>query len=290
MNTTSAPAELPVRIYTPESPVRHPGRFLREMFRDLMACRELAWRLFVRDFSAAYRQSYLGYFWMFVPPLIAALPWIFLSSQKILSGGDTGMPYALFVLAGTTLWTVFIEAINCPINALNSGRSMMSKINFPREALIVAQLGQILLNLVIRTVVLLALLLLVFKIPVGLHLALAPLGLAAVLITGLAIGLWVAPVGMLYGDVSKAVNIGSIFWMILTPVVYVPKTTGLIGWLATWNPASPIITTARAWLTGQPHDQIVPFLLVSGAGLIFAFLGWALLRLTLPMIVERMGG
>ncbi len=284
-------AELPVRVYTPESPVRHPGKFVREMLRDLLACRELAWRLFVRDFSAAYRQSYLGYFWMFVPPLIAALPWIFLSSQKILSGGDTGdVPYPLFVLAGTTLWTVFIEAINCPINALNSGRSMMSKINFPREALIVSQLGQILLNLSIRTVMLLGLMLFVFKVPIGPHLALAPLGLIGVLITGLAIGFWVAPVGMLYGDVSRAINIGSIFWMILTPVVYVPKSEGLIGWLSTWNPASPLITTARSWLIGQPHEQILPFLLVIGSGAIFAFLGWALLRLTLPMIVERMGG
>ena len=36
-------------VYTPESELRSPGRLLRAMFRDLLASRELAWRLLVRD-------------------------------------------------------------------------------------------------------------------------------------------------------------------------------------------------------------------------------------------------
>jgi lipopolysaccharide transport system permease protein len=289
MNTTSDTAELPVRIYTPESPVRHPGRFIREMFRDLMACRELAWRLFVRDLSATYRQSVLGYLWAFVPPLVTALPWLFLSSQKLLNTGDTPVPYPLYVLAGTTLWSAFVEAINCPINALNGGRSMMSKINFPREALIVSSLAQILVNLAMRLAIV-GFMLVLFKVPLTSHLLLAPVGVAAVLISGLSLGLIIAPVGMLYGDVARAVTLGSMFWMILTPIVYIAPSTGLAGWLARWNPASPLILTARDWLTSQAPTQLVPFLCLTGGAVILAFLGWALLRLTLPMIVERMGG
>lgn len=281
--------ELPIRVYTPESPVRHPGKFVREMFRDLLACRELAWRLFIRDLSATYRQSILGYFWAFIPPLVTALPWLFLSSQKLLNTGDTPVPYPLYVLAGTTLWSVFVEAINCPISALNGGRSMMSKINFPREALIVSSLAQILVNVAMRLAVV-GVLLVSLKVPLTLNLLFAPVGVAVVLMAGLSLGLIIAPVGMLYGDVSRAVTLGSMFWMILTPVVYISPRTGLAGWLATWNPASPLILTARDWLTSQTPANILPFLGIAGGALILAFLGWCLLRLTLPMIVERLGG
>ena len=48
------------------------------MFRDLAASRELAWRLFMRDLSARYRQSLLGYVWAFLPPLAATIPFVFL--------------------------------------------------------------------------------------------------------------------------------------------------------------------------------------------------------------------
>ena len=54
-----------VRIYTPESQLKNPSLLFKEMSSDLLASRELAWRLLVRDISAQYRQSFLGVFWVF---------------------------------------------------------------------------------------------------------------------------------------------------------------------------------------------------------------------------------
>ena len=52
----------PTRIYTPESPLVNPTQLWREMVHDLWAGRQLAWRLALRDVSAQYRQSALGFF------------------------------------------------------------------------------------------------------------------------------------------------------------------------------------------------------------------------------------
>lgn len=277
-------------IYTPESPIRHPWRLLTAMGRDLVASRELAWRLFVRDFSSQYRQSALGYFWAVAPPIVTTLPWLFLSSQKILNAGETPIPYPAFVLAGTTLWSAFTDSMMTPLGALNAGRAMMTKINFPREALILGSLGQLTLNLFIRIAVMLVVFL-VLGVPfLGWQLLLAPMGVAAVIIAGLALGMLMAPLGMLYTDVTRGTGFLMSFWMILTPVVYMPPEEGFAGQLALWNPASPLITTVRDWFTGQVPQQLGGFLLVSFCSAVLAFAGWILLRLTLPMIVERMGG
>src|SRR5688572_20247597 len=111
----SATDPLGVNVYTQESPLRYPRRFLGEMFRDLRASRELAWRLFVRDTSAQYRQSILGYLWAFLPPLVASVPFIFLKSQGVVGIGDTPIPYPAYALIGTIIWQVFADALNSPL-------------------------------------------------------------------------------------------------------------------------------------------------------------------------------
>ena len=96
-------SEAIITIYTPESPLRHPAKLSREMFRDLFASRELAWRLFVRDTRAQYRQSMLGYLWAFIPPLVASLPFVFLNSQGVVGIKNTGIPYAAYAMIGTIM-------------------------------------------------------------------------------------------------------------------------------------------------------------------------------------------
>jgi lipopolysaccharide transport system permease protein len=63
------------------------------MFRDLLAGRELAWRLTIRDISAQYRQTALGLIWAFILPLAHTITWIFLNSSGIVKVSDTGIPY-----------------------------------------------------------------------------------------------------------------------------------------------------------------------------------------------------
>ena len=76
-------ADLPVTVYTPDSSLASPRQMLRDMVRDLLASRELAWRLAVRDISAQYRQAFLGILWAFILPLANTLVWVFLSGAGI---------------------------------------------------------------------------------------------------------------------------------------------------------------------------------------------------------------
>src|SRR5688500_14649923 len=108
-----------VRVYTPEAAVRHPAALVGEMFRDLWRSRELAWRLFVRDVSARYRQSILGYVWTFLPPLVATVTFVLLSRSGIFTPGDTRMPYVAFVMIGTVLWQTFADSITTPLKTLS---------------------------------------------------------------------------------------------------------------------------------------------------------------------------
>jgi lipopolysaccharide transport system permease protein len=289
MNSYANSPHRPRRVYTPEPLLQHPWIMLRAIARDVWAGRELAWRLFVRDISAAYRQTILGYAWAFLPPLVAAGTFIFLQSQGITNIQGTDIPFPAFALMGTLLWQVFADSLVSPIQALNGAKAMLVKINFPREAVLMSGLYMVLFNAGVRLLLVVAVML-VWKVPVGPTVFFFPIAVIALMAAGFAIGLLLAPVGALYGDVVSSLTIGTGLWMLLTPVVYPPQTQGLAGWLATWNPVSPLIMTARETLTGQSLTHLEPFFIVFGCSALVVLLGLIGFRIAMPHLIARMGG
>lgn len=281
--------DLPITVYTPASPLRNPGRLLREMFGDLLASFELGWRLFLRDNSAQYRQSILGYVWAFIPPLVASLPFVFLNSQGVVSMGETTqLPYAAYAMIGTIIWQVFVDALATPLKTVLASKSMLTRINFPREALLLAGLGMVVFNFLIRVVLLIGVFGWFNIIPPATAL-LFPLGVIALIMAGFMIGLIVTPLGLLYNDVQQTIPIAAMFLMLLTPVLYAQPTSGLARAITAWNPLTPLVMTTRDWLTLGTTDHLLGFSIVSLSTCFLLFLGWVLYRLALPHVVARIG-
>jgi lipopolysaccharide transport system permease protein len=279
--------ELPEVVYTADSSIRHPARLIREMYHDLVASRELAWRFFLRDLSAQYRQSYLGYLWVFLPPLATMAVWVFLNKQGILNVETTVVPYPVFVLTGLILWESFAAAINSPLQVVRDAASILTKIKFPREALLVAAFGHVLFNALIR-LALLAGVFLWYQVPVPATALLAPVGILSILMLGFTIGLLLVPLGMLYQDIGRGLAMITTFWFYLTPVVYPPPTSWPASLLNVVNPISPLLITARDALTTGDLKNIGSFLIVTGLTINLFLFSWVSYRLALPHVIARM--
>lgn len=283
------PSDLPIRVYTARRRLKHPRVVFAGLFRDLWAGRGLAWRLFLRDLSAQYRQTALGYIWAVLPPLAASFTFIFLNSQGIVRIEGTVLPYPAFAMIGTLLWQVFVDALASPAQSLLAAKPMLAKINFPREAILLGGLAMVVFHFLVR-LFLVAAVLFWWQVPVGPGLLVFPFAMLGLLITGFAFGLLLAPVGGLYGDVIRGIPLLAQFWMLLTPVVYPARTEGLAGILATWNPVAPVLVTAREALTAQPFSAAGPCLVVSTAAVLASLVGLIAFRLAMPHLIARMGG
>ena len=279
---------LPEVVYTPESPLRHPYQLLRSMVADLKASRELAWRLFIRNISAMYRQTVLGYFWAFLPPIFTTLTFVFLNSQKVLNVGDTSIPYPVYVMTGTLLWQVFIDALNSPIQMVSSSKAMLIKINFPKEALILAGLYGVLFNFMVRFILLFGVLLW-FRIAVPGTVFLALVGILALIMFGLMTGILLTPLAILYQDIERGLAIFTSMWFFVTPVVYPPPTSWPASLIVSINPVSPLLITTREWLTTGSHMMINSFIIISLVMLFLTCFGWVLFRIAMPHIAVRVG-
>lgn len=280
-------SEPDLTVYSPDSYLAHPFKMLREMFRDLITGRELAWRLAVRDVRAQYRQAILGILWAFILPLANTCAWIFLNSTGIVAIAETDLPYPVYVFTGTMLFAIFMDALNAPLQQAIAAKPMLAKLNFPREALVVSGVYQALFNAVIKILFLLAALIIVGINP-GWNVIFFPFGVLSLILVGTAFGLLITPVGLLYTDVGRAVPLLMQFLMYLTPVVFpMPKS----GWSATLfaiNPLTPLIVNARNWLTGKPPEYMVCYFAVCGSSLVLLLLVWVIYRLAMPILIERM--
>ena len=283
------PGPLPVVVYAASSELMHPWHLVMELFRDIVRGRELGWRLFLRNLQSQYRQTLLGYFWAIMPPLITTLVWVGLQSLKVVKfSAEPGVPYAAYVLTGTILWQTFLNSLNSPLTSIEGAKDMLAKLNFPREALLLAGFGQMLFNLLIQ-LALLALLLLVMRVPLPSTAPLFFVGLMMLVALGHGIGLLITPLGLLYTDIPKAIQAFAPFVMLLTPVLYAPPTEGRLVLLNYMNPVAPVLVVTRDWLLTGRTDFLAGFLVYSFLGVVATLLGLILVRIAMPFLIERMG-
>ena len=277
---------LEVKIYQKENNIKI-GRLIKDSLSDIYTSRFLAKQLAVRDISAQYRQSFLGVLWAFITPLTTAFVWILLSATGTIRLSDTGIPYPVYVFSGTLIWSIITEAINTPTITTNAAKGMMTKINFPKEALIISGIYKLLFNSSIKIGILL---LFVVLYGVGFHwsLFLLPLAILGAILFGTTIGLFITPIGMLYSDIAKIISLGLRLLMYITPVVYAIPKDGILKRIMELNPFTPLILTARNFVTGTTPEYIAYFIGIIIVCIPLFFLGMLFYRISIPILVERM--
>jgi lipopolysaccharide transport system permease protein len=288
MSSSHKSEELSVTVYSPESAIVDPRRLIKEMYQELCDSRELAGALFKRDMKAQVRQSVLGYAWLFFPPIATTLVWFFLNSSGVVKVADTGMPYPAFLMIGTLLWQAFLESLTKPITSLAGAKGMLTKLNFPRIAPVIAGIGQTTLTAAIRLVLLIPIF--VFAgVEASWTIVFFPLAYLSMVLLGVAIGSFLTPIGLLYTDIARAIALLGQFAMYATPVVYPVATSGFLGEVNKFNPVTYLIEIGRSTLVGGSFQYLPVALIISGCAFILLLIGWTIFHITVPRIIERMG-
>ena len=273
--------------YRPESALRRPLQLFKQMGQDLVAAQELAWQLMIRDLSAKYRQSFLGFFWAFIPPVILAIGFVVAKNSGVVNiSPTTDLPYPAYIMFSMTLWQTFVEAINGPVQAVGAAKAMLSKINFPYEALILAKLGEVCVNFAIKLLLIIGLFIW-FRIPLHWSVIIAPVALIHLIILGTFLGLLIAPIGAIYQDISMGLTLVTGIWLFITPVVYPMPTSGLFGSIVKLNPVTPLLVTTRELAIGSALSDPQGFWIVSLMSIVGLLIAWIIYRLGMPFVIER---
>ena len=276
-------------VYTSDKRT-HFFKELIAIFQDIRKSNFLAYQMAKRDLQAQYRQSFLGFFWAFAPIITNSLVWIFLNSSGTVQV-NTGqeIPYILFVVIGTTLWSIFNESLFIPMTSVNGAKGLLSKINFPKEALLIAGVYKMTFNLVLK-LMLVAGILIIYGIIPSAELILFPVYLLAIVLFSLALGILITPIGLIYTDINRFFSTAISFGMYITPVVYAAPRKGIFKTLFDLNPLTYLFTDTRNILTGYPAEHIWGMLILLLVSAFVFLIGMVIFRKSMPIIIEKISG
>jgi lipopolysaccharide transport system permease protein len=268
--------------------------------------RQLSMGLFLRNVRGLTRQSFLGIGWILLPPLANIAIWLFLNQRVGSLDQGVEVNYVLYLTTGMILWQAFIDGFLMPLKVLQSQRALVTKIRFPYESLLISGLLEVLMNTAIRACLLVPLFWAYSRFPSALPdsissagsfagtltwLVADPLialvGLVFIAVWGTAIGIFLAPLGALYQDIGRFISLATPFWMILTPIVYAPWREFPMAWLNWLNPASPLLMLTRSLLLEHQVDAVVPSVICALLAIPLLFVGLAVFRVSIPILVER---
>lgn len=274
-------------VFSPDSPLHDKRLMLRTMFADLRAAWNPACAIVSSNLLTKYRQSLLGILWLVLPPLILTISALLARRANVMTELPTEIPYALYVLVSTIIWQTFCEAAIGPLQLTAKLRPTLSKISFPREALIIASLLETFLAFLPK-VLFICLLLLWFGFPVTISVLLGVLAVFPLILLGTAVGIMVTPFSLIYEDLGRLLSLVLGAWLFFTPVLYPLPPGGALRTIVNINPVTPLLITVREVFTSSSLTSLNGYSFVFVLTVFVLSLSWVTLRIAIPFAVERL--
>ncbi len=180
--------------------------------------RALVSELVRTDFKLRYQGSVLGYVWSLLSPLLLFIILYFVY-VNFLHVGDNFPHYAVYLLLGIVSWNFFKELTNQSLQSIVMRGDLIRKVSIPRWIIVASTSLSALINLALNSIILFVLAM-INKLPLGFAALLLPLMLLQIYIFGLAVSLFLSCWYVKYRDISYIWEVFIQAGFFLTPILY----------------------------------------------------------------------
>jgi ABC-2 type transport system permease protein len=191
------------------------GRTVREIsqYGDLLR------QLIRKELKVKYKDSFLGFLWTLVRPLVQLL--IYSIAIGFFLGASRNIPeFGVYMFTGLLAWTLFTDIIGGCTGTIVSNAGLIKKVYLPRELFPLSVVGAALVNFVLQCVILVGAWAITGRWPRPSNLLLIPLALLVLLVFATALGLILAAMNVYLRDVQYLVEVGLLLWFWMTPIIY----------------------------------------------------------------------
>lgn len=250
----------------------------RDAVRSLWQTRDLIRSLAERDLRVRYKQATLGMAWTLLNPIILLIAFTVIFEQAVHM--NTGhAPYPLFAYVGLLPWTFFSEAVSFGSGAIVAEKSLLNKVQFPREAFVVGKVLVAAADATMATIALAGLFVIEGFVPKGTSFwALVCLPVLVPFSVGVALGL--AALVVYFRDMTQLVPVLLQFGLFGTPVAYsfslIPHR--LQPFYAIINPVGPVIDGLRQSILYGAAPTALPLAVAAVSSMLYLFAGYALFK------------
>jgi lipopolysaccharide transport system permease protein len=267
-------------VYTPAGVRRNGVTGWHDMVNELVASRRLIWLLVMRDISVRYRQSILGYVWAVIPQILTVAAFTLLNAWRIVPMGKTGIPYVIYAAWGINVWQLFAGCLAACTGSLVSAGSLVTKINFPRECLVIAAVGQPIFDFLVRLVPVFAVMAW-YDFGFSWGILFVPLVLCPVVLLALGVGFVLSIANLAIKDVGNALGSTLTILMFLTPVLYPPPVRWPFALINITNPFSPLLAATQDLIAVGALTRPASVAMASMLAFVVLLGGWRIFHVTI---------
>ena len=170
-----------------------------------------------KNFSAKYKDSYLGIVWTILSPLLMMILFTIIFSTLFSRNIDN---YAVYFLCGWCLFQFFSSAISSSMNAIKGNKNILQKTPAPKYIFVIGAIISELINYLIMLILLIIIILIThapFYLPT-MFFTIIPVISLLIMITGLGLMLSIACV--YYTDIKHLWTIISLMLMYASAIFY----------------------------------------------------------------------
>lgn len=254
--------------------------------KELYQYREMIRSLVHKELRGKYKGSVLGFFWSLLLPLFQLLVYTIVFSVFMRSEIEH---FSMFLFVALIPWFFFNSCISTGALSIIQQKNLVAKIYFPRMVLPVSAVASYFINMLLSFLVVFAALLL-SGIGVDVRvLWYLPLVFLIEFVMGIGGALLFSAWTVYFRDLEYILNILTMAWMYLTPILYpletVPET--IRGFLYL-NPMTSVIIAYRdiLYYKHAPDLQTLSYAVLWGIVLLLA--GWQVFRKLQKHFVEEL--
>lgn len=244
---------------------------MQEYINEIVKRKDLLLYLVRSGLKAEHRNSYLGYFWWLLDPLLSAVVYYFLVAIVLGHGGEL---YGLYLIIGLIAWRWTSSVVNNSSRAILSYRSIINQVYLPKAifpmARTISQLVHFLFGLVVIAIVLV-----LYRMIPGIQLIYIPLIISIQTLMMLSISLLIAYSCVFVRDIDNIISHFIRIWFYATPIIWEgDRLPEGYRWVTEINPMAVIMQAYRDVLMYHTHPNLLSLLII---GLVSLLLCLALL-------------
>ena len=250
---------------------------------ELSRYRDLILRLAWSDFKLRYKSSALGFFWSLLEPLLMLLVLyvVFTNLMRI-----QVEHYQLFLLLGIILWNLLDRGTSMSIWGIIGKPSLVQKIYFPRDILVISTCLTALMMTALEFVVFVVFLA-VFRVMPGWTIVFFPILFIFEFLTILGLSMTLSALNVYFRDVQfiwrLIVQVGFFATPVIYPITIFPEN---VRWIVMLNPMAQIITMMRDCILYRISPEPLNLAYVAVSTLVVLLLGYIIFDRLEPRFAE----
>lgn len=241
---------------------------MKKYLRELAKRRDLMFYLVISGLKSQHKNSFLGYFWWLLDPLLGTLIYYFVVVMVFERGG--GPDFGVYLVVGMIAWRSISSTLTAATRSIVSKSNIITQVYLPKANLPLGAAVTQLVNFGFGLVVI-GIFFIVLRVVPGATVLWLPFIIVMQFLFMVAIALPVAYLSVFVRDMENIVTHLSRLWFFGSPVIWrVEMIPESVRWLIDINPMAYFLNSYRQALIYKDSPDVAALLIIGCASLLIS--------------------